>query len=357
MAGLLWNIQNAGNQHENVTSDVLAEILNGIPACKEAFLNLFDPNIPRSSAPIKREVDVRFDDEKGRVDDEKGLADFCYRCNDCAVVIENKPWEPKSSINGQLSSYARVMQKWTEQRKYLCLLSVDANRKRLLNEIAEAENVSVSALEATFLKKNIIFRECTWEKVFVEFKRIQPDNKALGLWVQTLEDFFPKEIKLTEADQEEWGNIANSWDGKVVPIMQNLIRRIADKSEFFGYKKDGVGQSKGSYYGNYFYDRHTGMAYWIGAHKDTWRKCRPEQHRLFIVQVSEYTFKKLYKKPIPIVLDELRKVQFETINQNKEYVFPLIGLVDISLPQVEEMAEKTIRAMNAVRDLIAFGTE
>ena len=353
MTGLLFDIQNAGNQYENVTSDVLAEILNGIPACKGAFLNLFDQSIPKSTSRIEREIEVGSDEAKGRVD-------FGYWSNDCVVVIENKPWEPESSINGQLSFYAKVMQSWSEQRKYLCLLSTETNRERLLNEIAQAENVSVPTLAAAFLQKNIIFIERTWEQVFSTLKTVQPENEALRLWIKTLQDYFPKEIVLTGADQQEYDSITDSWDEKIVPIVQNLIRQMSDKSKFYGYETGSLsypsGRYKGDFYGNYFADPHTDMVYWIGAYKSIWKKYRPEKHRLFIIQTNEYCFN-LYKKRIPIALDELRKVQFEPVEEHKSYVFPLVDLAAISTRQVEEMAEKAMKAMNAVRDAIAFGVK
>ena len=353
MTGLLFNIQNAGNQYENVTSDVLAEILNGIPACKKAFLNLFEPSVPMSDNPIEREVE----------DDQKGRVDFRYRSNDCVVLIENKPWEPESTVNGQLSEYAKAMRSLSEGRKYLCLLSVEANRERLLNEIAHVESVSVSALADTFREKyNVVFVERTWQQVFSALETVQPENEALTLWIKTLKDYFPKEIKLTKADQETFDNITDNWDGKIVPIVQNLIRQFSDKAKFDGYVKDGLsyatGQYKGEFYGNYFNDPQTNMVYWVGAHKSVWKKCRDksEKHYLFVIAIGEYNFK-LYNRPIPITLDELRKAGFETVEKNNSYAFPLIDLVDVSHAQISEMTEKAIKAMNAVRDLIKLSVK
>ena len=360
MTGLLHKIQIAGIQHENITSDVLAEILNGIPACKKAFLGLFDENIPLSSE-IEREVWITSDDEKGKVD-------FVYRSDDCVIVIENKPWEPESHVYGQISSYAKAMKSWPE-RKYLCLLSIKANKDRLLDEIAKAENVSVSALETAFRNNynNIIFKVLTWEYVFEEFEAIQPKDDALRLWIQTLKDYFPTPPILTREDQEKLDIITNTWEEKIEPIVRNLTDQISAKSKSYGYVKGGfsqaTGQYKGSFCGNYFDDPHTGMVYWIGAHRSIWAECRekcPEKHCLFVVQVSQYNFK-LYNKTSPIqplgTLSKLDDYDCVTVQENQNYVFSLIDLVDVSNEQVDEMAERAIKVMNAVRDGITVGVK
>jgi len=362
MSELLLSIQYAGNQHENVTSNVLAEILNGIPACKEAFLDLFDPNIPKSSNPIEREVEVSSDDEKGR-------ADFRYRSNDCVVVIENKPWEPESSVNGQLSSYAKAMrsrpEQWPEQRKYLCLLSVEANRDRLLNEIAKAEDVSVSALADAFRKNyNIVFEVRTWEQVFSTLESVQPENKALQLWIGVLRSrVIPMRRALTKEDitekkrmetQEIWSEIR-----KCVEEIKNIF---LTKCSIWGFGKpiQLVPIKTPLSYGFYLYDeRNSNIPYWIGANLQTWELFRPV-HYLFIIRA----FTEEGKRKRIIDSEILTNCGFrpdEAHWQKSTYVYPLIesSESDISPENIcpKEMAKKAIKTMNAVRDAIAFGVK
>ena len=358
MTGLLLNIQNAGNQHENVTSDVLAEILNEIPACKEVFLNLFDPRIPKSVNRIEREIGVSLDDEKGR-------ADFLYRGNDCVVVIENKPWEPESSVKGQLSSYGKVMQSWSEQYKYLCLLSVKANRERLLTEIATAENVSVPALEATFLKKNIIFRERTWEQVFDALKKVQPDNMALLLWLKTLEDrIIPQKITLALEDVEEKEKIISedSW-ARIENILKGTYTLVKQIGAIYGFRMGDDRNrlvSAGSNHERWWWIYDTANNIWwaICAHLKDWEQLKKDHKRncIFFMHVHRG------KKGNPTVLDNnpeiLESLHFHEPYGNGNYFYlPLVDPDDHSETTAEILSTKIVNVLNTVRDLIAFGVK
>ena len=321
MTGLLLNIQNAGNQHENVTSNVLAEMLNRIPACKKAFLELLKiPDI--DSGEVGREISLS---------DEHGRVDFIASGNDWIAVIENKPWGCSSpTIDGQLTDYAKWLEKQTDkQSKFLFLLTTENQR------------VDSALLKEKFGKMCISFDVYTWKQVLDVFDKVEPKHDALDLWINTLKDYFPPEK--AEYSPDNWESIKER-------IKQTVSFLTGIGISVYGFKLDSQGGARDdSSYCWYLNDATNRIQYAIHADNNQ----KDHQVHPFVIRTCS-GWNKTSDRRLAVEPSILKNVGFMESSKNT-YDCSLVDSTNEVTP--EKLAKNVIRIMNAVRDAIAFSVK
>ena len=335
-------------QPENATSDILAYLLNGIPAYKEAFLTGI-PQLTARSGTIIREQYIPGSDScrpDFTVDDKNGM-----------LVIENKPWE-SSTLGSQLSDYAKAMKALDRKDKCLCLLATERNKTRLLRETADAETLGAiadpaleGALKDHYDKQQLRFSVLTWENVLDKLKAVQPENEAAMLWFKALRDYIvapqlsPEDIKTRE-------DIIRNWEAVKSAVAQ--IRAKCDgKLRIYGY--DGKGSNlvgsrnkdEPDFCGWSLRDTANGIVYWIGAHTRLWQHLQQSEnpeHCLFFLAT--------WDKNVSLH-SALQRCGFKNTGKN-EHCFPLTKAgAHYETINPDEVARKITETLNHVRDALA----
>jgi len=335
-------------QPENATSDILAYLLNGMPAYREAFLAGI-PQFTAGSGTIIREQYIPGSDScrpDFSVDDKNGM-----------LVIENKPWE-SSVVGSQLSDYAKAMKALDRKDKYLCLLATEQNKTRLLRETADAETLGAvadpaleGALKAHYDKQQLRFSVLTWENVLDKLKAVQPENEAAMLWFKALRDYIVAP-QLSPEDIKTRDDIIRNWEAVKSAVAQ--IRAKCDsKQRIYGYDSQGKplreqqNKDKPEFYGWGLDDPANKCGYWIGAHIRLWQHFQHSEHPedcLFFLAIWDKNVS-LYSA--------LQRCGFKNTGKN-EYCFPLTKAgIDYKTINPDEVARKIIETLNHVRDTIA----
>lgn len=268
MYNLLDSIASAArnNQGENISSDVLAYLLNGIPEFQAKFLELLHPAKPITPATFRREC----------VLGDAGRVDFKFDNGTTVLYIENKPWF-YSTIGNQLSAYADAIKSEPAEQKILCLMATDENKAALLNEIAVDAKTTVSGLPDYFQPAQ--FTVLTWKTVLDCLGAVQPENTALKLWHQTLLDFIGVPVPFTSDDVGIWQK--NKDLLRIVKSSSVVKLRAHGYNSFTPIRGDNSGEN---FYGWYIMDTVNNISHWVGIDKNADQQER--NNPVYITQTS-----------------------------------------------------------------------
>ena len=352
MTNLLFNFKL--RQPENATSDILAYLLNGIPVYREAFLT-----------GIRQYANKDGVVERERTIGKNCRPDFVIEGEKWIIAIENKPWDI-STFSSQLADYTKALKTTNKMDKYLCLLTTERDRIRLLQVAAAAEGINVpdaaleTALQEYYDKRQLHFSVLTWDKLLKELGSIQPENEAAKLWFKALEDYILPPL-LSQKDLETKEDIIRNWSA-IKSKVDEIRKKVQGKQQVYGYDDKGSNttgsrnenepQRESGFWGWFLYDRTNSIKYWIGADIRLWGQCQLlENPEYCLFYLSTWIDNKDSKNALTPLL--LKQCGFIKTGKN-EYSFPLIRAgIHYEDIDIDKVSRKAIEILNKVRDALA----
>ena len=301
MSNLISRLPN--KKPEDLTTEFLAYLINEFLPYRTAFLSLIDASLKSDDCEVATQFVLN--ESRGRPDlilhDDK---------EQWIVICENKPWDKISVLHqDQLKCYENYL-KSEEckdfQKRVLCLLASEKNKKRLLED-------------AKFVPDdNIKFIVITWQDVFNRFETVCPENTVTNFLIKELQSWmFPPVVAVpTEVLQNE-KLIRERWSE-----IKKLVRQTRDiaaidlSNDYLFMSSPGQNFNPNAesinYFGYYIYNQKSGLAHFFGAHMNARRFLGTlGKESLFVLQVGKGWSNSLTNKKSIIDFNILKKHGFE----------------------------------------------
>lgn len=343
---------------EDLTTEVLAYLLQEYEPCLHAFLSLLDSSID----PEACEVSTQFGIADGRPD-----LVLCEKSGERIVFIENKPWEGSTFTTireegDQLKRYANALKTEKATTKTLCLLAIERNKDGLLQAAATAAGVSPDAIRSHYSDEGIEFIVITWEQIFERIEHAFSDDSVPRFLIRELHDYlFPPAMKISPEILKEEPRIKENWEDikTVVRQAKEILKRNDDISV--------LGHSTGpnGYYlcGYFLKDNLSNVTFWFGA----WLHMRRifgayDVRSLFGMQIRFQKEQRSFHNTInrktvidPKVLENcgfINDLPQRGSNHGLEYIFPLSGSSDEHAISAEEVADAVAELLKKINDTL-----
>lgn len=344
---------------EDLTTEVLAYLLQEYEPCLRAFLPLLDGSMD----PNTCEVSTQFGISDGRPDllvrEKNGQR---------IVFIENKPWEGSSLTTiheegDQLKRYANALKSDKAVSKTLCLLAIDQNKSNLLQAAATAAGVSPDEITGHYANEGIEFIVVTWEQIFEKIEPVFPDDSVPCFLVHELRDYlFPPATRIPPEILQDEPRIKENWDDvKTVVRQAKEILKRNDNISVLGHSTG----PKGYHLCGYFLkDNISNVTFWFGAWLDLRRFFGTKNIRsLFGVQIKfkneQRSFQNTRGGKTIIAAELLEECSFihdppyRGHSNAWEYVFPLSDTSDEEAVSAEDVANAVTELLKKINDSLS----